>query len=149
MGRSQETFSKKEKEKKRLKKRQDKKLKAEERKANSKGSGLDAMMAYVDFNGNIVDTPPEVDPKKKDIDAESIEISIPKTERVEMPAERTGKVDFFDHNKGFGFINEDISGERYFVHIKGCEDEIAEGDKVTYELEQGMKGMNAVKVKRI
>ena len=55
MGSSQETFSKKEKEKKRLKKKQDKDLKKEERKANSdKGKGLDEMMAYVDENGNVV-----------------------------------------------------------------------------------------------
>ena len=49
MGRSQETFSKKEKEKARHKKRQDKEQKKEERKAHaSKGQGLDMMLAYVD-----------------------------------------------------------------------------------------------------
>ncbi|GAB3817910.1 hypothetical protein GCM10028895_14490 [Pontibacter rugosus] len=64
MGRSQETFSKKEKEKKRLKKRQDKEQKKEERQANSdKGKGIEEMLAYVDENGNITSTPP--DPTKK------------------------------------------------------------------------------------
>ena len=59
MARSQETFNKKEKEKKRLKKRQEKQLKKEERKANSKGGGLENMLAYVDENGHITDTPPD------------------------------------------------------------------------------------------
>ncbi len=74
MGRSQETFSKKDKEKNKIKKRQEKLIKKEERKANSKGGGLDNMMAYVDENGNISDTP--LDPKnRKSIDAESIVLS--------------------------------------------------------------------------
>jgi hypothetical protein len=66
MGRSQASFSKKEKEKKRLKKREDKEQKKEDRKAtSSKGKGMDEMLAYVDENGNITATPP--DPKKKQL----------------------------------------------------------------------------------
>lgn len=80
MGKSQETFSKKEREKKKLKKRQDKEQKKEERKSASlKGQGLEAMFAYVDHNGNLTDTPP--DPKKKyEINQEDIKISTPKME---------------------------------------------------------------------
>ena len=79
MGKSQETYNKKEKEKKRLKKRQDKLAKKEERKANSDGGGLENMMAYVDENGMIVDTPP--DPAKKTkIKASNIELGVPKKE---------------------------------------------------------------------
>ena len=60
MARSKETFSKKEKEKKRRKLKQDKKEKMEERKANKKdGNSLDGMMAYLDENGNLTDTPPD------------------------------------------------------------------------------------------
>ncbi|WP_259065269.1 hypothetical protein HDF24_01125 [Mucilaginibacter sp. X4EP1] len=60
MGKSSETFNKKEKEKKRLKKYNEKKEKAEIRKTNSnKGKGLEDMMAYVDENGNITTTLPE------------------------------------------------------------------------------------------
>ena len=60
MARSQETFNKKEKEKKRLKKKQEKQLRKEERKANNnKGAGLESMLAYVDENGQITDTPPD------------------------------------------------------------------------------------------
>ncbi len=65
MARSQETFNKKEKEKKRLKKKQEKQLRKEERKANNnKGAGLESMLAYVDENGQITDTPPEKTNKK-------------------------------------------------------------------------------------
>lgn len=65
MGRSQETFGKKDREKKKLKQRQDKQEKMEERKANAKqGKSLDDMMAYIDEDGNISSTPP--DPKRKE-----------------------------------------------------------------------------------
>ena len=67
MAKSQETFSKKEKEKKRIKKRQDKLVKKDERKANSSGGDLDSMMAYVDEYGNITDTPPDPTKKKKKV----------------------------------------------------------------------------------
>jgi hypothetical protein len=64
MAKSKETFNKKEKEKKRLKQRQEKREKKEERKANAKkGKSLEEMMAYIDEDGNISDTPP--DPRQK------------------------------------------------------------------------------------
>ena len=88
MARSQETFSKKEKEKKRLKKRQDKLAKREERKANSEGGGLENMMAYVDENGMITDTPPDPNAKKKVIKASSIEIGVPKREAIDTDIEK-------------------------------------------------------------
>lgn len=147
MAKSQQTFNKKEREKKRLKKRKDKMEKREERRANSEGGSLESMMAYVDENGNITDTPP--DPaKKKKIIAANIEIGVPK--RVEeTPVEHIGKVSFFDTSKGYGFIKENDSQESYFVHVNGLIDDITEGDRVTYDLEKGMKGMNAVRVKKI
>ena len=87
MGRSQETFGKKEKEKKRLKKRQDKQKKKEERKSSSGGGGLDDMIAYVDENGRIVDTPPDLT-KKEEIDVESIAISVAKKKkRIQLKKE--------------------------------------------------------------
>ena len=77
MAKSQETYNKKEKEKKRLKKREDKKKRQEVRKTNSKGSDLESMMAYVDENGQITETPPDPTKKRK-VSASSIEIGIPK-----------------------------------------------------------------------
>jgi cold shock CspA family protein len=147
MARSQTTFSKREKEKKRLQKRQEKQKKKEERKSSASGGGLDDMIAYVDENGMLVDTPPDPS-KREEVDAESIELGVPA--REDIPEEpRVGKVDFFDNSKGFGFINEDGSRERYFVHVTGMLEEIQEGDRVTYELERGPKGLNAVQVKKV
>lgn len=148
MGRSQESFSKKEKEKKRLKKKQEKQQRKEERQANSEGGGLDAMIAYVDEFGNIVDTPPDPATKKEEINAEDIEIGVPKREEEEMPAERKGRVEFFNDSKGYGFIKELITQEKYFVHVNGLIDHIQERDMVIFELEQGLKGINAVRVKK-
>ncbi len=144
MGRSQETFGKKEKEKKRLKKRQDKQKRKEERKSTS--GELDNMIAYVDENGMIVDTPPDITKKEK-INAESIEISVPK--KAEEDPIKKGRVEFFNHDKGYGFIKETETQEKYFVHVNGLIDQIKEGDKVLFELEKGLKGMNAVRVKKV
>ena len=148
MGKSQETFGKKEKEKKRAKKRKEKLEKKELRKENNqKGAAFEDMISYVDENGHLVDAPP--DPTlKAEIDAEDIVIGIPKKVDMEdIPNE--GKVAFFDSSKGYGFINDLNSGDKYFVHVSGLIDEIQENDKVTYDLERGAKGMNAVRVKKI
>ncbi len=148
MARPQETYSKKEKEKKRLKKREEKQKKKIERKSKSKGGGLDNMLVYVDENGHFTDTPP--DPSKKvKVDAESIIIGIPKKVEEEIDPVHHGKVSFFDHSKGFGFILDNLDQEKYFVHVSGLIDEIEENDKVSFELEKGMKGLNAVRVKKV
>jgi len=148
MAKSQQTFSKSEKEKKRLKKRELKQKKKEARRAEAKENGGGIPLAYVDFNGNLVDTPP--DPTMKvEIEAEDIVLGIPKKvagDEEKFDPVRTGKVSFFDTSKGFGFIIDAVNQEKYFCHVSGLIDEIAENDKVTFELEKGMKGMNAVKV---
>jgi len=148
MAKSQQSFNKKEKEKKRLKKRQEKALKKEERKNNPGESDFDSMIAYVDEDGNLTDTPPDPTKKKKIIKAESIEISIPRREDVEEDPIHKGRIDFFNDAKGFGFIKEHETNEKYFVHINGLIDDVEEGDKVTFELEKGLKGLNAVRVKK-
>lgn len=149
MGRSVETFSKKEREKKKFKKQQDKKEKAEDRKANSdKGKSLEDMMAYIDDNGNISSTPPDPSKKRK-IVVEDIQISVPKQGEID-PADliRTGVVSFFNESKGYGFIKDLVSQESIFVHINALEEAIKENDKVTFETEQGPKGLSAIKVKK-
>ena len=60
-----------------------------------------------------------------------------------------GTVKFFNETKGYGFINEDSSKKDYFVHVTGLIDEIREGDTVEFELQEGKKGLNAVKVKLV
>lgn len=150
MARSQQTFSKSEKEKKRIKKREDKRKKMEARKAAKEENGTSGIQfAYVDQFGNLVDTPPDPDAK---VEFELEDIQISTTKKEDLPEEdplKKGKVSFFDSSKGFGFIIDSTSGEKYFTHVSGLIDEIQENDKVSFELEKGMRGMNAVKVKKI
>lgn len=148
MAKSQETFSKKEKEKKRLKKRQDKLVKKEERKASSEGGGLDSMMAYVDENGFITDTPPDPTKKKKII-ASNIELGVPKREEDPEDAFRQGKISYFNDAKGYGFIKDLDTQENVFVHINALSEAVKENDKVSFEVEKGPKGLNAIRVKKI
>jgi CspA family cold shock protein len=58
-----------------------------------------------------------------------------------------GTVKFFNDSKGFGFIKEENSTKEYFVHSSGLKDNIKEDDQVTFDLEMGKKGLNAVNVK--
>ncbi len=60
-----------------------------------------------------------------------------------------GTVKFFNSAKGFGFIKPDDSSDDIFVHSSGLIDQIREDDKVTFETEQGEKGLNAVKVQLV
>jgi cold shock CspA family protein len=147
MGKSQETWNKKETEKKKQKKRQDKEQKKEERRANAKeGSTLDDMMAYVDENGNISSTPPDPN-KKRNIREEDIQIGVPKQGNIKMDPIRKGIVTFFNDSKGYGFIKDQETQESVFVHVNGLIDPIKENNKVTFEVEMGHKGPNAVRVK--
>ncbi len=147
MARPQETFNKKELEKKRLQKRKEKEQRKEERKANAKdGNSLEDMMAYVDENGNITSTPPDPT-KKRSIKQEDIVIGIQRQENIQEDTLRRGKVTFFNTSKGFGFIKDSSSGESIFVHSNGLLTPIKENDTVTFETEKGFKGPNAVRVK--
>jgi CspA family cold shock protein len=60
---------------------------------------------------------------------------------------KTGKVKFFNDSKGYGFVIDNESGKDYFVHVSGLIDEIKEDDEVTFELQEGKKGLNAVEVR--
>jgi cold shock protein len=61
----------------------------------------------------------------------------------------TGTVKFFNNVKGFGFINPENGGKDVFVHQSGLIDEITEGDKVSYDVEDGPKGLSATNVKLV
>ncbi len=149
MGRSQETFGKREKEKNKRKKREDKAVKKADRKANAGGGDLDSMITYVDEFGNFTSTPP--DPRNRQrIKAENIEVSVPKQEPEEEPdPNRTGVVTFFNESKGFGFIKDSVSQESIFTHINAHLEPIRENDKVAFLIEYTHKGPNAVEVKLI
>lgn len=58
-----------------------------------------------------------------------------------------GTVKFFNETKGYGFINDSNSGKDIFVHLSGLIDKINENDKVSYEIEESPKGLNAVDVR--
>jgi len=58
-----------------------------------------------------------------------------------------GTVKFFNEEKGFGFIKDTNSSKEYFVHSSGLTEQINENDEVTFDLQEGKKGLNAVNVK--
>ena len=60
-----------------------------------------------------------------------------------------GTVKFFNDSKGFGFITPEDGSKDVFVHVNGLVDEINEGDKVSFDVEEGPKGLNATNVKVI
>ena len=146
MGRSQESFNKKEVRKKKEKKRQDKEKKRLARKDGEK-KGLDDMIAYVDENGMLTDTPPDPTTKKK-TKVEDIEISIPKQDPNDRPDPiRRGRLTFYNDSKGYGFIRDAETQESVFVHVNEFQDDIMEGNMVSFEVEKGQKGPAAVRVK--
>src|SRR5512133_1511075 len=146
MGRSHETFNKREVRNRKEKKRKDKEKRKSEKADSRDGNNLDSMIAYVDEFGNITSTPPDLS-RKVAIRAEDIEVSIPRN-RIEDTASnlRKGIVSFFNDNKGFGFIRDLSSQESIFVHINSLSEKVSEGTKVIFEVERGPKGLNAVNV---
>ena len=146
MGRSQESFNKKEVRQKKEKKRLDKEKKRLAKKEGEKSS-LDDMIAYVDENGMITDTPPDPATKTK-TKAEDIEISVPKMDdSLKADPIRRGRLTFFNDSKGYGFIRDAMTQESIFVHVNEFQDDIMEGNMVSYEIEKGPKGPAAVRVK--
>jgi cold shock CspA family protein len=137
------TFNKKEIEKKKQQKRKEKQQRREERKNNPSDSFED-MIAYVDENGVITSTPPDPANKRK-IKIGNIAVSTPKKEDVEDPL-FNGRVEYFNPDKGYGFIKHTGSTDKYFFHISSAPASITEGNMVTFELERGQKGMNAVRI---
>ena len=138
---------KRENEKKRLAKRAEKQKKKEEKRLSGKTNSFDDMIAYVDENGMITSTPPELNSKKEEIKLEEIIISTPKKED-EIPVILKGRVEFFNTSKGFGFIKNLANTEKYFFHVNNVLTTISENDIVTFDLERSPKGMNAVNVKK-
>jgi CspA family cold shock protein len=63
--------------------------------------------------------------------------------------QKEGTVKFFNTEKGFGFISQSEDRSDVFVHSSGLIDEVRENDKVTYDVEEGRKGLNAVNVKLV
>jgi cold shock CspA family protein len=145
MGRSHESFSKREKEKKKQKRKEDK-LKRKEDRQEEGGKSFEDMIAYVDNKGNIVDTPPDPS-EKEEVEAEDIILGIPPKSESDEVMVNEGTVSFFDDSKGFGFIKVKGSQESLFTHVSRHEDEIKEGNKVSFDVEPGDRGPVAVNVR--
>ncbi|WP_418305911.1 cold-shock protein [Phocaeicola sp.] len=138
------TVGKRENEKKRLAKREEKQKKKDSKKLSSKSS-FDDMIAYVDEYGMITSTPPEENIKKQEINVEEIMISTPRKEDEE-PVILRGRIEFFNEARGFGFIKDLAGIEKYFFHVNNVVTDVREGNIVTFDLERGAKGMNAVNI---
>jgi cold shock CspA family protein len=151
MGRSQETFNKKEVRNKKDKKRKDKEKKRLARKegGDKKSNSLDDMIAYVDENGRLTSTPPDPDKKKEEIDIEDIEISVPRRSEEEEDPVRKGTVNSYFESKGYGFIRDSETKEGVFFHVNNVLEDVKEGNLVSFEVEMGQKGPVAVRVKPI
>jgi cold shock CspA family protein len=149
MAKSQDSFNKKELEKKRKKKNQEKLERKEQRKVEkAKGGGktLEEMFSYVDENGNLSSSPPDPS-KKKVIRVEDIVLGASFRDDTPEDPLRTGQVKFFNDEKGYGFIIDAITNDSIFVHINNITGNLRENDKVSFEIEMGPKGPNAVRVK--
>ena len=148
MGKSHETFGKKERETKRKQKLRNKQDKKEQRQADSKkGKSLDEMLAYIDENGNISSTPPDRSKMRK-INADDIQIGVPKQSEMQPELPRNGIITFFNDAKGYGFIRDTQSQQSVFVHANNLLSQVSEKDKVIFEIEMGPKGASAVRVKK-
>lgn len=148
MAKSSATFNKRENEKKKIQKRKDKEQRKEERKANKEGKSFEDMLAYVDENGNLTTTPPDLS-KKKAISESDIDLTSRNKGGAGLPFQHQGMVKYFDTTKGFGFIKDSQSGEEFFFHHKSANFPIAQQDRVSFETEMGPKGLNAVRITKI
>jgi cold shock CspA family protein len=149
MAKSKATFGKREKEKDKIKKRQEKEEKKQERKANSRnGNNLDEMMAFIDENGNISNTPPDRS-KFRETKLEDIAIGVEqKQDDYDLQPQRTGTVIKFNDEKGFGFIKDSTTSDEIFVHSTDINGRLQQNDKVSFEVEYGPKGLKAVRVEK-
>jgi len=147
MGRSQESFNKKEVRKKKERKRKEKEKKRLARKESDKSNSLDDMIAYVDEKGMITSTPPDPS-KKENIELDGIEVSVPKRNAEDDPDPlREGIVTFFDESKGYGFIKDSETQESVFVHKNDLLEEIKKDNTVSFKRVKGKKGPSAIQVK--
>lgn len=60
-----------------------------------------------------------------------------------------GIVGYYDDSNGFGFIKDSDTDLKYLLHSTGLKDSVKENDEVTFDLEEGEKGFNAINVKLV
>ena len=145
-----EFWSKRDREKKKQQARKEKEERKRERKENARdGNDLSEMIAYLDENGNLTATPPDLS-KRREINLEEIQIGTPKLkDRNQEPTFEEGVVTFFNDEKGFGFIRDIRSKQSIFVHSKQLSEPVQLNDKVRFIIGKGVKGPEAMEVSLI
>jgi len=151
MAKSQQTFSKKEREKKKLKRKQDKIERREQRKLEKAQRGklsFEDQIMYVDHDGNLTNERP--DPSKKiEIKAEDIKLGVPPNRKDFSNPIKRGKIKFFNSEKGYGFITEKQTKDSIFVHANDAYPDVKENHIVEFEIGKGPKGNKAINVIQI
>lgn len=133
-----DSFSKKEGNKKKAKKKQDKVLRREDRKVNNnKGKSLEDMIIYVDKNGNFTSIPPHLQ-----VEEDLISRNINSNETSEI---HSGIINFL-HEKGYGFITEDKTRDSIFFNYDLNSFPFKKNDRVSYIKESSQKGFKAIQI---
>ncbi len=147
--RSKQSGLKREKEKGKQKKKQEKEEKRLERKNNSnKGKGFDAMIAYVDERGNFSDTPPDPS-KREELKLEDIQLGAYIEKEPATPAApKQGRISYYNEQKGYGFIKDEVTKGTVFFHVSSVSWPITLNELVFYETVRGPKGMTADNIAR-
>lgn len=147
MGRSQETYGKKEVRKRKEKKRKDKEEKRAKKKTVGKKTDFNDMIAYVDEYGKISSTPPDPD-KKIAVASEDIELKITRNSgETVSDFLRKGVVSTYNMSRRYGFIRDLESNQSIFFHANSLQEPIKENDIVIFEIGKGAKGTFAIKIK--
>lgn len=136
-----DSFGKKDREKKKRKKREDKAERKAQRREEDSGSDI----MYVHPDGQLRPTPPDLT-DQVEIEVDDIVLGAQNNIEEDESPIRKGKVSFFNHDKGFGFIVDNANNNSVFVHVDGCIDDIEENSKVVFETKKGPKGMMAFNV---
>jgi len=150
MVKSKQTYLKREKEEKRKNKKKEKEEKKEARKsASNKGKGFDNMIAYVDENGHLSDTPPDLS-KRKELKLEDIQLGARKPSEDDDKEEiNTGRVSYYNEEKGYGFIKDNRTKESIFFHLNNLDFPVKINDQVSYQKTHTIKGTSAAAVHKI
>ena len=133
--------NKRDSEKKKQEKRLEKQKKKDERKQSGTNS-FDEMIAYVDEHGRLTSIPPDQQ-ERGTISNEAPAIQTPKKEYTP----NKGRVEHMNDEKGYGFIKESGSTNKYFFHFSTLDIVVKVGDAVFFDLERGKKGMNAINIR--
>ena len=137
-----ESYSKKEKNKKKALKKIEKSNKRELRKTvNNKGKSLEEMIVYVDVLGRLTDVHPDQQDQEQDL--------LDASQESKQDLMYNGRVSSYEVNKGYGFINQEKTNDRVFFHFKVLNEDVAVGDKVQFSKELTEKGTRATRIIKI